>query len=131
MLVDFTKKSERRRAYIERNGRLKTERTSWVSHWSDIARVTIPRSARFQGGERNRTGRDRYNKIYDNTPVKALRTLGAGMQTGATNPLRRWFNLTTTDPELADVHSIRMWLDDVVRRMQRVFQRSNVYRTLH
>jgi hypothetical protein len=128
---DFSKIEEKRTALLQRNTALKTERTTWRTHWADISRHLLPRNGRFFISDRNRTGRDRYNKIYDNTATRALRTLGAGMQTGATNPARPWFNLTTADPDLGEYYPVRAWLDDVVDRMQRVFARSNTYRTLH
>ena len=128
---DFSKVRDRREAFLARRGALKTERSSWVSHWSDISKHILPRNGRFFISDRNRTGSDRYNKIYDNTGTRALRTLGAGMQAGATNPARPWFKLTTSDPDLGNYYPVRQWLDDVVDRMQRVFSKSNTYRTLH
>ena len=128
---DFSKVRDRREAFLARRGALKTERSSWISHWSDISKHILPRNGRFFISDRNRTGSDRYNKIYDNTGTRALRTLGAGMQAGATNPARPWFKLTTSDPDLGNYYPVRQWLDDVVDRMQRVFSKSNTYRTLH
>ena len=128
---NFSKVRDRREAFIARHGALKNERSSWITHWSDISKHILPRNGRFFITDRNRTGSDRYNKIYDNTATRALRTLGAGMQAGATNPARPWFKLTVADPDLGDYHPVRQWLDDVVDRMQRVFARSNTYRALH
>ena len=129
-VYDFSNMRDKRTAFLSRNGALKTERSSWRTHWSDISRHLLPRSGRFFLSDRNRTGSDRYNKIYDNTGTRALRTLGAGLQAGVTNQARPWFRLTTADPDLGDHYPVRMWLDDVVDRMQRVFNRSNTYRAL-
>jgi hypothetical protein len=128
---DFTKVEDKRTAFLRRWTALKSERTTWRTHWQDISRHLLPRSGRFFISDRNRGGASRYNKIYDNTGTRALRTLGAGMQAGATNPARPWFRLTTADPDLSEHYPVRAWLDDVVDRMQRVFARSNTYRTLH
>ena len=128
---DFSDIRDRREAFIARHGALKKERSSWITHWSDISKHVLPRNGRFFVTDRNRTGASRYNKIYDNTGTRALRTLGAGMQAGATNPARPWFRLTTSDPDLGSYYPVRQWLDDVVDRMQRVFARSNTYRALH
>ena len=128
---DFSNIRDRREAFIARHGALKKERSSWVTHWGDISKHILPRNGRFFITDRNRTGASRYNKIYDNTGTRALRTLGAGMQSGATNPGRPWFKLTTADPDLGEYYPVRKWLDDVVDRMQRVFARSNTYRALH
>ena len=131
MRYDFSNSRDRREAFIARHGALKTDRSSWVTHWTDISKHILPRNGRFFSSDRNRTGADRYNKIYDNTATRALRTLGAGMQAGATNPGRPWFRLTTADPDLSKFHPVRAWLDDCVERMQRVFSKSNTYRALH
>lgn len=130
-VYDFSSDREKREAFISRHGSLKTDRSSWITHWTDISKHVLPRNGRFFSTDRNKTGADRYNKIYDNTGTRALRTLGAGMQAGATNPGRPWFRLTTADPDLSKFHPVRAWLDDCVERMQRVFSKSNTYRALH
>lgn len=128
---DFSKVKDRRTAFLARATALRTERTTWRTHWQDLSRHLLPRNGRFFISDRNRGGASRYNKIYDNTGTRALRTLGAGMMAGASNPSRPWFKLTTSDPDLGDFYPVRAWLDDVVERMQRVFSRSNTYRALH
>lgn len=128
---DFSSDRDKREAFIARHGALKKDRSSWITHWTDLSKHILPRNGRFFTSDRNRTGADRYNKIYDNTATRALRTLGAGMQAGATNPGRPWFKLATSDPDLGKYHPVRSWLDDVVDRMQRVFSKSNTYRALH
>ena len=130
-IYDFKNVKDKRTAFLQRWGALKTERSTWRTHWWDISRHLLPRNGRFFTSDRNYTGPERYNRIYDNTATQALRTLGAGMQTGATNPARPWFRLTTSDPDLGQQYAVRAWLDDVVDRMQRVFAKSNTYRTLH
>jgi len=131
MLYDFSKPSEQREAFISRNQALRSERSTWHTHYADLARHLLPRSHRSFTSDRNRTSRAKYNAIYDNTGTRGVRTLGSGMQAGASNPGRPWFKLSTQDPDLADFYPVRAWLDDVVERMQRVFARSNTYRTLH
>lgn len=111
-------------------GQLKAERASWWAHWQEITTYLLPRNGRYFRQDRDKGWR-RHNNIYDNTGTRALRTLGAGMMAGATSPARPWFRLGTGDPELNAYPPVKMWLDDVTRRMQIVFQRSNTYRALH
>ena len=111
-------------------GMLKSERASWLSHWQEITTYLLPRNGRFFRQDRDKGWR-RHNNIYDNTGTRALRTLGAGMMAGATSPARQWFRLATADPELNSYQPVKLWLDDVTRRMQLVFQKSNTYRALH
>jgi len=109
---------------------LQSERSSWVSHWKDISTYLLPRNGRFFTSDRNKGDR-KYNTIYDSTGTKALKVLGAGLMAGATSPARPWFRLGISDPELAKYQPVKIWLDDVTRLMQRVFQKSNTYRALH
>jgi hypothetical protein len=109
---------------------LKSERASWLAHWQEITTYLLPRNGRYFRQDRDKGWR-RHNNIYDNTGTRALRTLGAGMMAGATSPARQWFRLATADPELNSYQPVKLWLDDVTRRMQLVFQKSNTYRALH
>lgn len=114
---------------LTRWGMLKSERASWWAHWQEIANYLLPRNGRFFVQDRNR-GERRHNSIYDNTGTRALKVLGAGLMAGATSPARPWFRLSTADPDLNKFHAVRLWLDDVTKRMLMVFARSNTYRTL-
>jgi hypothetical protein len=53
------------------------------------------------------------------------------MMAGATSPARPWFRLGTADPDLNMYAPVKLWLDDVTRRMQIIFNKSNTYRALH
>lgn len=53
---------------------LKKERSSWMSHWSEISDYLLPRSGRFFVEDRNK-GNKRHKNIYDNT---GTRHCGAG-----------------------------------------------------
>ena len=111
-------------------GQLKSERASWWAHYQELTTFILPRNGRYFTQDRDK-GHRRHNAIYDNTGTRALRTLGAGMMAGATSPARPWFRLGTADPELNSYQPVKLWLDDVTKRMQLVFQRSNTYRALH
>lgn len=122
---------EKRDAYLSRLSWLKAQRSTWINHWSDLGRHILPRSARFFTSDRNRTGRERYGSILDNTATRAVRVLSAGMMAGMTSPARPWFRLTTQDVELRESHEVRLWTDEATVRMQSVFQKSNTYRALN
>lgn len=127
MQTDIT---ETRNRLIRRLGALKTERASWWPHWEELSTYLLPWSGRYFRQDRNK-GRRRANAIYDNTGIRANRTMAAGMMAGATSPARPWFRLATPDPELNSHQSVKVWLDDVSQRMHSVFQKSNTYRALH
>lgn len=111
-------------------GHLKMERATWWAHWQEITNFLLPRSGRYFVQDRDKGWR-RHNNIYDNTGTRALRVLGAGMMAGATSPARPWFRLGTSDQELNSYQPVKLWLDEVTKLMQTVFQKSNTYRTLH
>lgn len=111
-------------------GALKTERSTWFSHYREISDVLLPRSGRYFIQDRNR-GNKRNNNIYDSTGTRALRTLAAGMMSGMTSPARPWFRLATSDPELMKYQPVKIWLNDVTRMMLEVFSKSNTYRAFH
>ena len=123
-------KTKQREQLYTRWGALKSERATWWAHWQEISTYLLPRNGRYFVQDHNK-GHRRHNNLYDNTGTRALRTLGAGMMAGATSPARPWFRLSAPDPDLNDYHPVRLWLDDVTRRMQRAFQQSNTYRALH
>lgn len=111
-------------------GALKSERSSWLSHWKEISDYLLPRSGRYFVQDRDR-GQRRHNNIYDSTGTRALRVLAAGMMAGMTSPARPWFRLGTADPDLMKFAPVKVWLDDVTRTMTTIFQKSNTYRALH
>lgn len=125
-----TPNAPQRDRLMTRWGQLKSERASWIAHWQEITSYLLPRNGRYFRQDRDK-GMRRHNNIYDSTGTQALRTLGAGMMAGATSPARQWFRLGTADPDLNAYQPVKMWLDDVTRRMQMVFQKSNTYRALH
>lgn len=122
--------AETRRAICERRiSAMKTERSSWESHWRDLARFLSPRRGRFFLNE-SAKGEKRHQDIINGTPLFAARTLSAGMMAGITSPARPWFRLTTSDPSLAESEVVKLWLSDVEQRMRDVFAKSNLYQAL-
>jgi len=122
--------TKKRTQLLQRWQSLRTERSSWMPHWQELSTYLLPRNGRFFRQDRDK-GQRKNNNIYDNTATRALRTLGAGMMSGATSPARPWFRLGTPDPDMNAYQPVKIWLDDVSRRMHMVFQKSNTYRALH
>jgi Bacteriophage head to tail connecting protein len=108
---------------------LKTDRSTWDTHWRDLADHVSPWRIRFQTSERNK-GTKKHDKIIDGTASLALRTGQAGMMSGITSPARPWFKLGVPDPSLTEVESVKEWLAEVEKRMRAVFLRSNLYNAL-
>jgi hypothetical protein len=109
---------------------LKRERSSWIAEWKDISSVLLPRAGRFFVEDRNK-GYRRNQNIFDSTATKSLRVLGAGLMAGATSPARPWIKLKTPYDELNKKQSVQIWCSAVTKKLLDVFNRSNVYRSLH
>lgn len=105
---------------------LDNERSTWVSHYTDLADFILPRRVRFNISDRNK-GDKRNQKIINNTATIAARTLRSGMQAGVTSPARPWMRLTTYDPSLAEYDAVKYWLHDVTGLMNTIMLRSNLY----
>lgn len=121
--------SERDRL-MRRLSSLDNEWQSWEAHLKEVSDFLMPRSGRFFVQDRNK-GDKRFNNILDNTGIRAMRVLGAGMASGASSAARPWFRLATADPAMMDSEAVQQWLYEARRRMLHVFHKSNTYRSLH
>jgi hypothetical protein len=108
---------------------LRSDRSSYDAHWSELGEWISPKRVRFTSSDRNR-GDKRRQSIIDSTASFAHRTLQSGMHAGLTSPARPWFKLGTPDPELAKFGPVKQWLHEVTQRMSAVFAQSNLYNAL-
>lgn len=113
----------------KQQAQLTTDRSSFESHWLELSDFINPRGSRFLVTDVNRDDR-RNTKIIDPTATLAARTLSSGMMSGITSPARPWFKLATPDPDMMDYGPVKMWLEVVQRRMNEVFNKSNLYQSL-
>lgn len=109
---------------------LLSERHGWDEHWSELGRYITPRVPRFCVQDRNR-GHKRHNNIYNDAATRAVRVMAAGLMAGASSRARKWFGLTTEDPQLAKYHPVQVWLEDVSDILQRRLEKGNSYTVLH
>lgn len=114
-----------------RLGQLKTERSSYNSHWQELSTYLLPRSGSFSDGRQTDRGTRKHNAIYDSTGTQAIRVLAAGMMSGMTSPARPWFRLATADSEMMKYGPVKAWCAEVTRKMLEVFAKSNTYMALH
>lgn len=108
---------------------IRNARSSWEAHWRDIQHFISPRSGRFWLGDTN-VGIKKAQRIINNAPTQASKTLAAGMMSGLTSPSRPWFRLMTPDPNMMEVGSVKLWLFAVESRLRDVLARSNLYQCL-
>lgn len=123
--------SDKRHNWMQkRHQGLLQERSDYDGHVRQIVVNLLPRLGRFNVDERNKGG-DRNKKIIDSTGTRALRVLAAGMMAGMTSPARPWFRVSIADTDLAKNHNVKQWLYAVTTILQRVFNKSNTYNSLH
>lgn len=127
MTPELTKRSE----YIKRLGMLRTERQSYFEHWREISQFMLPRSGRFFLNDHASQGTKKHNNIINNTATRGIGILAAGMMAGMTSPARPWFRLATPDDSLMEHAPVKVWLNQVTKRMLDIFAGSNTYRALH
>ncbi len=108
---------------------LNNDRSSFEPHWRELSDFINPRGSRFLVTDVNRNDR-RNSKTVDPTATLANRTLSSGMMSGITSPARPWFKLATTDPDMMDYGPVKLWLEAVQRRMNEVYNKSNLYQSL-
>ena len=101
--------------------------SSWVE-WREVADYILPgRYIWLCTPQEMQRGAPRNQRIIDPTATKASRVCAAGMMGGITSPGRPWFKLTVPDMDVADSSPVKLWLDEVCKRMQRVLAGSNYY----
>lgn len=115
----------------QRIGGMRDDRYSWWVSWRELADYFMPRRYRWlvTPNQANR-GSPMNQRIINETGVIALRVLGAGMMAGITSPGRAWMRMTLDDTELAEFHSVKVWLAEVTNRMLTVMAQSNYYNSL-
>ena len=101
--------------------------------WRELADYILPRRYTWLE-DQNSTQRIRNMRnpnILDSTGTRAARVLASGMMNGITSPARPWFNLRIAgNDEINMDREVRMWLDEVTRRMMLVLSESNFYNAI-
>lgn len=123
---------------------LRSERSGWESAWRDLALHFLPMGWRYdRDSQAGKKPVILNNKLVNSVGVLDMRTLAAGLQGGMTSPVRPWFKLGLADEDStrgngpsrsggpSRAGGVGVWLDEVTRRMQTMFHRSNFYNAVH
>ncbi len=111
---------------------LRSDRWSWWQHWRQLSDFILPRRGRYLTYPNQATKGDPVgSRIINETPILAHRTLAAGLMAGLTSPARPWFRLSMRDFDSSDNTPVKLWLDEVTRRIKVVLSQSNAYNALH
>lgn len=100
---------------VSRYDSLKASRSTWESHWQEIADFIYPNRSDFT--VKKTKGGKRLERIFDATGIHANELLAAALHGMLTNPSVEWFDLQFTDTGVAKNRNALIWLDSVKRRM--------------
>ena len=103
--------------------RLMEKRSTWESHWQEVADLMLPRKAEITK-ERSR-GDKRSTLIFDATGIHSLELLAASLHGMLTSSANRWFSLRFKEAALNEDDEAREWLEDSIDKMYLAFARSN------
>lgn len=117
------------RILLKRLDKLKTLRSTWESHWQEIADYIVPRKADIT--VRRTAGDKRTENIFDGTAIHAAEVLSASLHGMLTNPSTQWFGLNYVQHDLNADDESKEWLEAVSEIMQEEFRRSNFGEQVH
>lgn len=112
--------------YNRRKTELEQERSSFISHWQELADFISPRRGRFIRSDVNK-GDKRHNNIINSRASQAHKIARSGMLAGTMSPSRPWFSLETHDPDLMEHPGVRDYLYKVERLIRSILNESNFY----
>jgi hypothetical protein len=115
------------RDYADRRiGAMKTERQSFIPHYTDLSDNFAPRRGRFLIDDRNK-GERKHQSIINNAGLMAARVARSGLLAGLMSPARPWFALETLNPDFMERQAVKIWLHQVEILMRSIFNESNLY----
>lgn len=106
------------------------ERMQQENTWRKLSRYINPARGRFDEDTRTNEGKRRDYYLLDPYPMEAHSKCAAGLHSGLTSPSRPWFDLGLADEELAEYHTVRLWLEDCKDILMDIYAKSNVYNML-
>jgi hypothetical protein len=117
--------------FVKRSQALKTEGMLWYPAWRDLSDYISPTRGFFYETRPNVGKKIDHQKMIDSCPEESAATLAAGMLSGLTSPSRPWLKLELEDTDLMKYAPVRAWLDEVTKRLLRIYADSNVYGALY
>ena len=88
-----------------------------------------PRTSRFLVNDVNKPIKKSKN-IVDSITITAVKNFASGMQSGATSAATRWFKNQMKKKELNDIHSVKVWCQNMEDLIKRILHSSNFYQNM-
>jgi hypothetical protein len=111
-------------------GALKSQRSTWESHWQDLGDFIIPRKNQFTR-DPVVPGEKKNVLLFDTTAQQGNELLAGALHGLLTSPNQFWFELTTGSEQLDGVEEVQSWLHDSMKRMHGVLNNSNFQSQVH
>lgn len=108
---------------VKRYSTLQTQRSSWESHWQEIADYIVPRKADIT--KKRTSGDKRSELIFDGTAIHAAELMAASLHGMLTNAATPWFSLRYEEDELNGDDESKEWLEGATDVMYQHLARSN------
>ena len=115
--------NEKAKFVLDKYSALKNQRSTWESHWQDVANYFLPRKSNIT--LKRTRGDKRHDQIYDGTATHALELLSASLNGMLTNAISPWFVLKYRSEMMNQDDEAKEWLESCAKIMSQVFQRSN------
>lgn len=112
----------------QRAAAMKEAQTEWLSDWKDASDHVDPTRGRF--GDADKPRKRSRAKVINSKATEVLRVMAAGMMSHMTSKARPWFKVATPEPGLAEMYSVRVWLDEVAQAIRDVLASSNFYKAM-
>ena len=114
---------------LSRFSSLENMRSTWESHWQEIADFVVPRKADVT--KVRSAGDKRTELIFDGTAIHAAELMSASLHGMLTNASTKWFSLRFQDRFLDGDDTAKEWLEGVEDVMYQAFNRSNFQEQIH
>ena len=102
---------------------LNVQRSTWESHWQEIADYMLPRKADIT--QKRTKGDKRHDQIFDGTATHSLELLAASLHGMLTSTTSAWFSLKFRNDIIDQDDTSREWLENCNKIMLQAFSRSN------
>jgi len=107
-----------------------SERSQFEPTWKQLSDYINPTRGRFDSEDKTTDGKRRDYFLLDPYPMEACGKCAAGIHSGLTSPSRPWFSLSLQDDELANYHTVKMWLEECQQMLMGIYAKSNIYNML-
>jgi len=92
---------------------LKRARQSFEAQWDEVIELALPRYRKFSQSSIHNPGDKRTQRLFDATPMLALRHFAAAMDSMITPRTQKWHKLTVADEALREDDTVKAYLERV------------------